>query len=153
MDDFNYDIPVDHAIMKQIRSFGQKCNSVCCTGAFIVETMLCVLLNEDVREIRFDNIKSDKFWSNKKHLKKYVPFQVPAILAHYAMATEGMGPYIKELHEGLVKTPKLERFIIKNLDISARTYAMKNSMFEVLTMYDETLLYLELPGNCGLFIK
>ena len=44
------------------------------------------------------------------------------------------------------KWPKLSRFIVKNVDIHTRSYAMKNSMFEVLTMHDETMLYLEIPG-------
>ena len=48
--------------------------------------MLCVIMNEDVREIRFENIRSDKYFHPKKSLKKYVPFQIPAVLAHYAQA-------------------------------------------------------------------
>ena len=45
-----------------------------------------------------------------------------------------------------LKKPSLERLIVKNVDILSRTYAMKNSMFEVLTSYDETMHYLEIPG-------
>ena len=37
-------------------------------------------------------------------------------------------------------------YFVKNVDILSRTYAMKNSMFEVLTSYDETMHYLEIPG-------
>ena len=107
--------------------------SVCCTGAFIAETMLCVIMNEDVREIRFENVRSDQYFHPKKSLKKYVPFQIPAVLAHYAQA-------VNETFE--FKKPSLERLIVKNVDILSRTYAMKNSMFEVLTSYDETMHYL-----------
>ena len=138
-----YDSENDRNIMSDIKKHGQKCSSVCCTGTFIVETMLCVLMNEDLREIKFDGSKNDLFMSNKKPLKKYVPFQIPAILAHYAKTVEdnrNIDPAEKE------KWPKLARFIIKNVDIHTRSYAMKNSMFEVLTMHDETMLYLEIPG-------
>ena len=48
--------------MDETRIHGRKCNSICCTGAFIVETMLCVITNEDVRELRFDKNSSDHFW-------------------------------------------------------------------------------------------
>ena len=136
----NYDSEGDRTIMEEIRKHGQLCSSICCTGAFIVETMLCILMNEDVREIRFDGTRSDRFIHPKKPVKKFVPFQIPAVLAHYAMAVDqwDKSPYEKK--------PSLERFVVKNVDILSRTYAMKNSMFEVLTMYEETMNYLEIPG-------
>lgn len=104
--------------------------------------MLSVIINEDIREIRFDSIRSDNFMHPKKPLRKFVPFQIPAILAHYANSVEKSWE---------VKKPSLERFIVKNVDILSRTYAMKNSMFEVLTMYDETMHYLEVPGKICIF--
>lgn len=138
-----YESEIDKNVMSDIKKHGQKCSSVCCTGAFIVETMLCILMNEDLREIKFEGTKNDQFMSSKKPIKKYVPFQIPAILAHYAKTVEderNLSPEEKE------KWPKLSRFIVKNVDIHTRSYAMKNSMFEVLTMHDETMLYLEIPG-------
>jgi hypothetical protein len=66
--------------------------------------------------------------------------QIPAILAHFSMAVEATRE---------IKTPRLERFVLRNIDILTRSYAMKNSMFEVLTMYDETMHYLEIPGKFG----
>jgi hypothetical protein len=133
----SFDSDSDRNVMDEIKKHSSLCSSVCCTGAFIAETMLCVIMNEDVREIRFENVRSDQYFHPKKSLKKYVPFQIPAVLAHYAQA-------VNETFE--FKKPSLERLIVKNVDILSRTYAMKNSMFEVLTSYDETMHYLEVPG-------
>ena len=137
--DFNiqFDSDSDKNTMDEIKKNGSMCSSICCTGAFIVETMLCVIMNEDVREIRFDKIKSDQFLHPKKPVKKFVPFQIPAILAHYAMAVDNTEK---------IKKPCLERLTVRNVDISSRTYAMKNSTFEILTSYEETMHYLEIPG-------
>ena len=129
--------------MSDVKKHGQKCSSICCTGTFIVETMLCVLVNEDLREIKFEGTKGELFMNSKKPLKKYVPFQIPAILAHYAKSVEDNRNIDPEEVE---KQPKLSRFIVKNVDIHTQSYAKKNSMFEVLTMHDETTLYLEVPG-------
>jgi hypothetical protein len=132
-----FDSESDRNVMNEVKKHGSICSSICRTGVFIVETMLSIILNEDIREIRFDGIRSDHFIHAKKPLKKFVPFQIPAILAHYSMAIE---------ESYYLKNPSLERLIVKNVEIASRTYAMKNSMFQVLTMYDETMHYLELPG-------
>ena len=139
----HYDSESDRNVMSDVKKHGQKCSSICCTGTFIVETMLCVLVNEDLREIKFEGTKGELFMNSKKPLKKYVPFQIPAILAHYAKSVEDNRNIDPEEVE---KQPKLSRFIVKNVDIHTQSYAKKNSMFEVLTMHDETTLYLEVPG-------
>ena len=127
--------------MDESRVHGKKCNSICCTGAFIVETMLCVIINEDVRELRFDKNSSDHFWHKSKSLKRYVPLQIPAILAHYSAAIQNhTGPESKDK-----KKPMLERLIIQNTDLTSRTFAVRNNHFDVLTSYPETLHYLEIP--------
>lgn len=135
--DEDFDTEADKMAMEDIRLHGQKCSSVCCTGAFICETMLAVLMNEDIREIKFERPANALIWHNNKPLSKYVALQVPAILAHYSQALE----MTEE-----VKTPRLERFYINNVGIASRTYAMKNCHFDVLTMFDETTHYLEIPG-------
>jgi hypothetical protein len=128
--------------MDDSRIHGRKCNSICCTGAFIVETMLCVVINEDVREIRFDKKSSDHFWHKSKSLKRYVPIQIPSILAHYSASIyKHTGP------EKDKKKPMLERLIIQNSDLTSKTFAIRNNHFDVLTSYPETLHYLEIPGK------
>ena len=42
--------------LEQVKYFGRRCCSPCCTGAFIVEVMLAVITNADVDELEF---KSD----------------------------------------------------------------------------------------------
>ena len=128
--------------MDESRLHGRKCNSICCTGAFIVETMLCVIINEDVRELRFDKNSSDHFWHKSKSLKRYVPLQIPSVLAHYSASIHKYkGP------EKDRKIPRLERLIIQNTDLTSRTFAIRNNHFDVLTSYPETLHYLEIPGK------
>jgi hypothetical protein len=135
----------DTKAVEEIRQSGIKCNSLCCTGAYIVETMFAILVNEDVRELKFDLKRGSSNDANAKLqlldkdriLRKYVSFQVPAVLAHYAKSLQATCGF---------KTAKLERLIIQRTDIPSRSFAMKNHHFEFLTSYVETLEYLEVPG-------
>ena len=49
-------------ILDSIKNHGRKCSSSCCTGAFIAETMLSILVNEDVSHLIFDANLCDKFY-------------------------------------------------------------------------------------------
>ncbi len=133
------DSEADNETLAEVKKHGKKCCSVCCTGAFITETMLCILMNEDVREILFDGTTNKRFWHKSKPLAKFVPFMVPGTLAHFSTAVTN-----SSLDRG--KKPQLERFSIRYVDISTRSYAMKNGFFDVLTMHDEAMKYLEIPG-------
>ncbi len=134
------DSEADNETLAEVKKHGKKCCSVCCTGAFITETMLCILMNADVREIRFDGTTNKRFWHKSKPLAKFVPFMVPGTLAHYSEAVTDAA-----FDHG--RPAQLERFSIRFVDISTRSYAMKNGFFDVLTMHDESMKYLEIPGN------
>ena len=86
--------------------------------------MLCIVMNEDVREIRFEGTRGDRFLHAKKPLKKFVPFQIPAIFSHYATA-------VMNVH--MVKKPSLERFVVKNVDILSRKDAWYNQFHKYET--------------------
>ena len=45
--DVYYGTEQDMKAMEEVRQAGRRCNTVCCTGVFIVEAMLAVLVNED----------------------------------------------------------------------------------------------------------
>ena len=72
----------DTKALEDIRQNGAKCNSLCCTGSYIIETMFAVLVNEDVRELKFDLVRGPPDSSRKLQLMekerilgKYVSFQ------------------------------------------------------------------------------
>lgn len=141
--DVTFGTEQDVKSVEEIRANGRKCNSVCCTGAFIVETMMCILMNEDVTKLLLDLGQPDspgrlRFWNKDKIMKKYVCFQVPTVLAHYTDA-------LKTMQEE--KTPKLTRLVINNTNIRSRIFATQNHHFDVLTSFDETTQYLEIPGR------
>ena len=50
----HFDSEADKNVFEEMKKHGSVCCSICCTGAFIVETMLSVIINEDVKEIKFD---------------------------------------------------------------------------------------------------
>jgi hypothetical protein len=41
----------DYRTVEEFRLSGKRCNSVCCTGVFIVECMASVIVNEDLRHV------------------------------------------------------------------------------------------------------
>ncbi len=77
--------------MEDVASAGQRCNSVCCTGAFVAEAMLAVVLGPDVKRLDFDLRRRARekespagrgkpFWNKNKILQKYVNFQVSVLV-------------------------------------------------------------------------
>ena len=77
----------DTKALEDIRQNGAKCNSLCCTGSYIIESMFAVLVNEDVRELKFDLVRGTADSSQKlqlmekeRILRKYVSFQGGSML-------------------------------------------------------------------------
>ena len=50
--------------IESLKLHGRKCGSVCCSGGFIVETMLCVLVNEDVDCINLEGNLSNLIYKD-----------------------------------------------------------------------------------------
>ena len=130
----------DIKLLEEIRQVGKKCNSICCTGIYIVETMLSIIVNEDIRELDFAIMRSTdvNFCHKNKLIKKYMNFQVPAVLAHYTQAVRDSVD---------TTTAKLRRLHVKRTFIPTRNFAIQKNYFEVLTRYPEMLPYLEIPGK------
>ncbi len=148
-----YETEQDIKTMEEVIAASKKCNSLCCTGAFVAETMLCVILNEDIKRLDFglgrrnnstlsrggggnSGAVEDPHWHSSKLLKKYVSFQLPAVLAHYG---RGLA------QSCAIKTTKLESLTVKHTGIHSRSFAFRRAHFDVLTAYPELVPYLEVP--------
>ena len=70
--------------LKVERNGSSKCSSVCCTGAYIVETMLSVIMNLDVRQLRFPHARHcQTVLCKKPGDEALVPLNIALILEHY----------------------------------------------------------------------
>lgn len=61
-DNDNEDFDAISKTLETIKVNGRGCCSTCCTGAFIAETMLAILVNQDVSHLVFDANLCDKFY-------------------------------------------------------------------------------------------
>ena len=60
--DDNEDYDAVTKLLEAVKLHGRKCSSTCCTGAFVAETMLAILVNEDVSHLIFDSHLCDRFY-------------------------------------------------------------------------------------------
>ena len=68
--------------VESLKLHGRKCGSVCCSGGFLVETMLCVLVNEDVDCINLEGNLSNVIYKDKP-LQSLLQFDTVNVLSHY----------------------------------------------------------------------
>ena len=66
------------------------------SGAFIAETMLAVLVNEDVSHLVFEANLCDRFYQNKP-IKPFMFFDITSVLVHYILALDTMDDLGKKL--------------------------------------------------------
>ena len=147
--------PQDLARLEEMTSNGRRCNSLCCTGGVIAETMLAVVANEDVRRLDFNvhprKARQNAWWAKQRIAKKYVHFAAPAVIAHYTECVRNCAQFAdwlmrEEGDEADKPTVKLERLVVEDTDIPTRQMATKRSVYDVLTSYNELVGYLEVPG-------
>ena len=107
-DEANEEGPVE-AMAKDSR----KCGSVCCTGAFTLEIMLSVIVNKDVRELKFPEARrKNSICYVNPVIQEYVSFQVPLVLESYMMSLRE-NPIIK-LPEGRIAIFQLQKVKISD---------------------------------------
>ena len=70
------------AFINKIRGRTAKCANMCCNGAFIVESMALVVMNDEIKELVFEPEQLKKGWKAGQ-MAEYVPFNYPALLASY----------------------------------------------------------------------
>ena len=126
----------DRARHNEIKEHGKGCCNLCCTGAFVVETMLCVVVNDQVKELRFDFSAEQRIWEKSKAIRKYVNFDIPSILSHLYAS-------IKRHSD---RKPQLSKLILSGTCLQTRQFASSydNTHF-ILNSYDETKSYIIYP--------
>jgi len=97
----------------------KRCAKLCCTGVFIVETMLKVIINDELKELVFPQNLMDKIWNRNRGeyyeggIERLVPFNYPALLSSYTESVLFSPP--KE--NGLpLRYPSLTKLKIGNFD-------------------------------------
>ena len=67
----------------------KRCARLCCTGVFIVETMLRVIINDELKQLVLPANLMDRIWNRKKSpyyeggIERLVPLNYPALLSRY----------------------------------------------------------------------
>ena len=98
--------------------------------------MLCVLVNDQIKELRFDFSAEQRIWEKSKAIRKYVNFDIPSILSHYYGA-------IKRNTE---RKPQLSKLIVSGTCLQTRQFASSydNTHF-ILNSYEEMKSYISYP--------
>ena len=128
----------DQRVLEDVRKHGSKCSSVCCTGAFVVETMLSVIVHRDVRELKFSNVRAGKFFNINQAIQRYVSFQIPLILQHYKRYVAFCDVHDEiwcQCHRG---PAQLQRLYIRGTDTDCLAYHYGRSNQNVMQAFDET---------------
>ena len=134
--------PKAKEFVRNICTNSSKCVSMCCTGAFIIETMLSVVINDEIKELVFDPDVIKKTWK-KGGVGEYVPFNYPALLGIYTDYIETQVP--RDENFALERSPALETLKIGRFD-----YVLsKDSSWKVLKSSNKTKEYLDYLKYCG----
>ena len=78
-----------YRIHDDIVRHSKRCARLCCTGVFIVETMLRVIINDELKQLVLPPDMMDRIWNRKKSpfyeggIERLVPFNYPALLSRY----------------------------------------------------------------------
>ena len=124
-DKYRSDIQVDDGgeedlFIRTAAAMGKRCARVCCNGAFIVETMLKVIINDEIRELVFVPETTKRMW-RRRGIGDYVPFNYPALLAVYANLLATDTPRDDETGRP-VRPPALEKLKIGKFDYRMINY-------------------------------
>ena len=123
--------------LDSIKNHGRKCSSICCTGAFIAETMLTILVNEDISHLVFEPNLCDKFYGNKP-IKPFMFFDITSVLAHYIKSLD----ILDDLGDGL-KTPALSKLMINSPNLGSLT--SQSVYYRLMSNFSETKHYQDYP--------
>ena len=93
---------------------------MCCTGVFIVETMLRVVINDEIKQLVLPSNLTDRIWNRKRSpfyeggVEKLVPFNYPALVSRLTEAVIFNIPRDEEGHP--VRSPALTKLRVGNID-------------------------------------
>lgn len=117
--------------IEKIKQYGRECSSPCCTGAFIIEVMMAVILNEDVESIVFpENLKATIY--KKKPIRSFLFFDMPSVMVHY----------IQRLDQAR-KPPALRRLAFFDFNLGTIDGQLVHE--RILKAFSETKLYYNFP--------
>ena len=93
---------------------------MCCTGVFIVETMLRVVINDEIKQLVLPSNLTDRIWNRKRSpfyeggVEKLVPFNYPALVSRLTETVIFNIPRDEEGHP--VRSPALTKLRVGNID-------------------------------------
>ena len=129
---------------------------MCCTGVFIVETMLRVVINDEIKQLVLPTNLTDRIWNRKRSpfyeggVEKLVPFNYPALVSRF---TEAVIFNIPRDEAGVpVRSPALTKLRVGNIDTivdlkrGGHNWRLMNS-YNVTREYLEFLQHLAPPSD------
>ena len=142
--DSTSNVPDDriNSFIDKIKSRTNKCTSMCCNGAFIVETMLLVVMNDEIKELVFDPETMKNAWK-PGDIREYVPFNYPALLASYKHFITVESPCSEEFRS--LRPIALEKLKIGRFDL----LLSQHKGYKVLRSHSNTREYLEFMKYLG----
>ena len=126
----------EHNIMREaVAKSGVGCASVCCSGSFIVEAMLSVIIDKEYRNLNFDCIERTTMNNMARPLYDQIPLMIPSILRNY----------MESCRKGI--EPKLEKLTVTWVGMPYRTGNFpEDDLFEdVIDFSAETRQYIKVP--------
>jgi len=132
-----------NSYIDRIKSRTNKCTSMCCNGTFIVEAMLLVVMNDEIKEIVFDPDLLKKSWKPGQ-IGEYIPFNYPALLASYKHFLAMDSPIVPE-ELRLLRPAALERLNIGRFDL----LLSQDRGYRVLRSHSNTRAYLDFMKYLG----
>ena len=118
---------------------------MCCTGMFIVETMLRVVINDEIRYLILPKDITNKIWNNKQNpyyrggIEKLVPFNYQALVAKYIEAVEDIP---KE--DGIpIRSPALRKLGIWNINTIEKLEKESGHNWKLMKSYNVTREYID----------
>ena len=132
----------------QIRDCGRSCTNLCCTGAYVRETMACVLVNEQIKELVFDFSAEKRHWwsrSRPEALTKHINCDFPSILSHYFASL--MHNDNADLFGKTRRSIALRKLVISGTGLKTREFADEKAGTYFLFNYNfDALEYFNYPG-------
>ena len=129
---------------------------MCCTGVFIVETMLRVVISDEIKQLVLPSNLTERIWNRKRSpfyeggIEKLVPFNYPALISRY---TEAVIFNIPRGEDGVpIRSPALTKLRVGNFDTildlkrGSHNWKLMNS-FNVTREYLEFLRHLAPAGE------
>ena len=108
-----------HRVHQDVTQHSARCARLCCTGVFVVEAMLKVVVNDEIRELVLPNDLHSTIWGQDRAsfqdggIEGLIPFHYPAVLATYTQSLIFPSPGQKA--GLLLRAPALKKLKVRAL--------------------------------------